>query len=121
MTKTEKIFAEDSYARSCEARIIHARPGAIQLDRTVFYAKGGGQPGDCGSLKLADGTDISVEDTINDRETDTILHLIADDTSLPDVGMQVTAKIDWERRHRHMRMHTCLHLLCAVIEAPVTG
>jgi len=121
MTATELIFAEDAYARSCEARVTQAAPGAIQLDRTVFYFTSGGQPGDCGSLKLADGTEIAVADTVKDRETGDILHLVAEDAPLPAEGTELTAEIDWERRHKHMRMHTCLHLLCAVIEAPVTG
>jgi misacylated tRNA(Ala) deacylase len=118
---TDLIFAEDAYVRSCEARVTQASPGAIQLDRTVFYFTSGGQPGDCGVLRLADGSEIAVLDTVKDRESGDILHLTAEDAPLPEHGTEVTAEIDWERRHKHMRMHTCLHLVCAVIEAPVTG
>jgi|TARA_B100000315_G_scaffold218326_1_gene219562 misacylated tRNA(Ala) deacylase len=118
---TEQVFAEDAYARACEARVTHAAPGAIQLDRTVFYAAGGGQPGDSGILKLADGAEIEVLNTVKGEGAGEILHLTAEDAALPANGSAVTAEIDWARRHKLMRMHTCLHLLCAVIEAPVTG
>lgn len=121
MAATERIFAEDAYAQNCDAQVTHVAPGIIQLDRTVFYAAGGGQPGDCGSLKLADGRTITIKDTVKDKKTGCILHQVAESAPLPNVGMKVIAEIDWERRHKHMRMHTCLHLLCAVIEAPVTG
>ncbi len=118
---TELLFSKDAYARSCQAHVTAAAPGAIQLDCTVFYFTSGGQPGDCGILKLADSTEIVIKNTVKDKETGDILHLVAEDALLPNVGTEVTAEINWERRHKHMRMHTCLHLLCAVIEAPVTG
>ena len=118
---TEQVFAEDAYARSCEARIIHSAPGAIQLDRTVFYAAGGGQPGDSGVLRLAEGGEICVLNTVKDRDGGAILHLVPEDAPLPAAGAALVAEIDWARRHKHMRMHTCLHLLCAIIDAPVTG
>lgn len=118
---TEQVFTEDAYARSCEAQVTHAAPGAILLDRTVFYAAGGGQPGDTGVLKLASGTEIPVLNTVKGEVAGDILHLIAEDAPLPDVGTVLTAELNWQRRHKHMRMHTCLHLLCSIIEAPVTG
>ena len=118
---TEQVFTEDAYARSCEAQVTHAAPGAILLDRTVFYAAGGGQPGDTGVLKLANGTEIPVLNTVKGEVAGDILHLIAEDAPLPDVGTALTAELNWQRRHKHMRMHTCLHLLCSIIEAPVTG
>jgi misacylated tRNA(Ala) deacylase len=118
---TEQVFAEDAYARSCEARIIHSAPGAIQLDRTVSYAAGGGQPGDSGVLRLAEGGEIRVLNTVKDRDGGAILHLVPEDAPLPAAGAALVAEIDWARRHKHMRMHTCLHLLCAIIDAPVTG
>ena len=118
---TEQLFAEDAYARSCDARVIHSAPGAIQLDRTVFYAAGGGQPGDSGVLKLADGTEIAVLNTVKGDQAGDILHLVAEDAPLPAPGTELVAELNWQRRHKHMRMHTCLHLLCAIIDAPVTG
>ncbi|MDP7642271.1 MAG: alanyl-tRNA editing protein, partial [Alphaproteobacteria bacterium] len=117
----EQVFAEDAYARSCEAKVTHAAPGAIQLDRTVFYSAGGGQPGDSGVLKLADGSEIEVLNTVKGEGAGEIIHLIPDDAPVPANGTVLTAEIDWARRHKLMRMHTCLHLLCAVIDAPVTG
>ncbi len=121
MAATEQIFAADAYARACEARVTHSAPGAIQLDRTVFYPAGGGQPGDRGVLKLADGANIQVLNSVKGEGEGEILHLVADDAPVPAIGTALTAEIDWARRHKHMRMHTCLHLLCAVIDAPVTG
>ena len=118
---TELLFSEDSYLTSCKARVIAAVTGAIQFDRTVSYFTSGGQPGDHGSLQLADTSEITIENTVKDKETGNILHLVPEDTPLPSVGTEVTIKIDWERRHKHMRMHTCLHLLSAVVGAPVTG
>ena len=118
---TEQAFAEDAYARACDASVTHSAPGIIQLDRTVFYAAGGGQPGDSGVLKLDDGSTVQVLNTVKGESVGEILHLVAEDAPVPAVGTAVTAEIDWARRHKHMRMHTCLHLLCAVIDAPVTG
>lgn len=118
---TKQVFTEDAYARSCEAQVTHAAPGAILLDRTVFYAAGGGQPGDTGVLKLANGTEIPVLNTVKGEAAGDILHLVSEDAPLPDVGTALTAELNWQRRHKHMRMHTCLHLLCSIIEAPVTG
>ncbi|MDA0230061.1 MAG: alanyl-tRNA editing protein [Proteobacteria bacterium] len=121
MAATEQLFTEDAYARTCEACVTHSAPGAIQFDRTVFYPAGGGQPGDSGAVKLADGTTIPILDTVKGEGIGEILHIVPDDASIPAIGTAVTVEIDWARRHKHMRMHTCLHLLCAVIEAPVTG
>ncbi|MEM7209343.1 MAG: alanyl-tRNA editing protein [Pseudomonadota bacterium] len=116
---TEAVFYADAYAKECEAKIVAIEDGAIVLDRTVFYPNGGGQPGDSGELILSDGQRIRIADT---RKGDgSILHLPEGASESANVGAKVTAKIDWERRHRHMRMHTSLHLLCSLIDAPVTG
>ena len=94
----------------------------MRLDRTVFYPVGGGQPGDTGVLRTDDGTEFAVRDTRKGEGVDDILHLIDPDTPRACAsGSRVVAELDWERRYRHMRMHTCLHLLSAVIDAPVTG
>jgi misacylated tRNA(Ala) deacylase len=82
---------------------------------------GGGQPGDHGVLRLADGSVIPIRDTVKGTGPDDILHLTGPGVTPPAAGTKVTAEIDWERRHRLMRMHTCLHLLCAVVPGEVTG
>ena len=117
----ELVFQDDAYAKSCAATVVSAEPGAIRLDRSVFYPTGGGQPGDTGMLRLADGRQIEIVDTVKGSLPGDIIHVPADDAPLPAPGDAVTAELDWQRRHRLMRMHTCLHLLCAVIDGPVTG
>lgn len=118
---TEELFRQDSYLRDCEARVVAADEAGIRLDRTVFYPTGGGQPGDSGQLLRADGTAIAIADTRKSRETGEILHVPAPGQPLPAPGEAVRAAIDWQRRHRHMRMHTALHVLCAVVPHGVTG
>jgi len=117
---TELIFRDEGYARSCPARITAVDERGIRLDRTVFYPTGGGQPGDTGRLQLASGETVAIVETVK-GEGDDIIHVPAPDAVRPAVGAEVTAEIDWERRHRLMRMHTCLHLLCAVVPGAVTG
>lgn len=118
---TEEIFRNDAYARSCEAVVVTADDRGVVLDRTVFYPEGGGQPGDVGVLRTADGTEVPIADTRKDRDSGAHLHVPAEGAPALEAGQAVTAEIDWERRHRLMRMHTCLHLLCAVIDGGVTG
>lgn len=118
---TEEIFRQDAYAKSCEATVTAVDGRGIQLDRTVFYATGGGQPGDTGTLRLADGRAVPIVEARRDRETGEHLHVPADGAPLPAVGDCITAEIDWPRRHRLMRMHTTMHLLCALIPQGVTG
>ena len=118
---TEAIFREDSYLRECAATVVSADARGIVLDRTVFYPTGGGQPGDIGELRLADGGAIAIVDTVKGDGPDDIRHVPAPSSPLPEAGAAVVAAIDWERRHRHMRMHTCMHLLCAVVPGAVTG
>jgi misacylated tRNA(Ala) deacylase len=117
----ELVFRDDAYARSCSARVIAADERGIRLDRTVFYPTGGGQPGDSGVLRPANGGVIPIVDTIKGDGADDVLHVPAPGAALLAPGAEVTAEIDWERRHRLMRMHTCLHLLCAVVPGAVTG
>ena len=118
---TERLYEQDSYRRETEAEVLAVSDAGVVLDRTVFYARGGGQPGDRGELQLPSGTLVQVVDTIK-GEGEQILHLLAPDAAeLPKPGDRVQARIDWPLRHRHMRMHTCMHLLCALVDAPVTG
>ncbi len=118
---TDEIFREDSYLRSCEAVVTASGPAGIELDCTVFYPVGGGQPGDVGILRRNDGGTVAIADTRKGAAPGQILHVPAPDQEIPAVGERVVAEIDWARRHRLMRMHTCLHLLCAVVPAGVTG
>jgi misacylated tRNA(Ala) deacylase len=116
---TEELFRAEAYLTTCQARVIALVDNGIQLDRTVFYPTGGGQPGDTGFLITSDGRVIPIVDT-QKRETG-ILHIPAEGSPPLSLGESVSASIDWERRYRHMRMHTALHLLCAVVEGGVTG
>jgi misacylated tRNA(Ala) deacylase len=115
------VFREDAYAKSCHAMVTAVDERGIRLDRTVFYPLGGGQLGDTGLLRLADGSTIAIADTQKGPAVDEVIHVPAPGSAAPAVGTAVTAEIDWERRHRLMRMHSCLHLLCAVITGDVTG
>lgn len=118
---TELLFRDDAYLTSCEAEVTKVGPEGIQLDRTVFYPEGGGQPGDLGKLTLADGSAVEIVDTRKGEGPDGVLHVPAEGHPLPAPGTKVTAEIDWERRHRLMRMHTLMHLLCSVVDGDVTG
>jgi len=117
----ERLYRDDPYLKACEATIVSARDGALELDRTPFYPMGGGQPGDRGTLTLEDGSTLQVVDTRRGDAPDQLLHLLAPGQAPPAVGSRLRAELDWTRRHRHMRFHTALHLLCAVVRAPVTG
>ena len=117
----ELVFRDDAYARACRARVLAVTPAGIELDRTVFYPTGGGQPGDTGSLLRPDGGRVRIAGTVKGEGADAVLHLPAPGEALPLPGEEVEAVLDWERRYRHMRFHTALHLLCAVVPAPVTG
>jgi misacylated tRNA(Ala) deacylase len=123
---TEPLFRDDATLRACEATVLSAGPEGVVLDRTVFYAQSGGQPGDTGRLVLPDGSTIAVTDTVKGDavtgQPGTILHRVAADSPLPAPGARVTAALDWDRRFRLMRMHTAMHLLCSLIPgAAVTG
>jgi misacylated tRNA(Ala) deacylase len=118
---TEEVFRRDAYARSCEARVTAVDEGGIRLDRTVFYPLGGGQPGDTGRLRLEDGREIAIVDTRKGPDAGDIIHVPAQPAPEALVGRSVVAEIDWERRHRLMRVHTLLHILCGVVPGGVTG
>jgi len=117
---TESLFQQDAYLRSCEARVIASSDAGIELDRTVFYPLGGGQPGDSGWLRAGDGRSARIVDT-RKGEQGTILHVLEADPAGLGTGDAVVAEIDWERRYAHMRMHTALHLLGSVLRFGVTG
>lgn len=117
---TEELFREDAYVGTCDAVVTGVADGGVMLDRTVFYPEGGGQPGDTGVLRLSSGQEVTVSSTIK-GEGDRIVHVLAEGAVTPAVGEPITAQIDWNRRYAHMRMHTCLHLLCSLIDGGVTG
>jgi len=118
---TEELFREDSYLKTCEAAVVSVQDEGIELDRTVFYATGGGQPGDSGVLAAADGRKVAIATTVKDRDSGKHLHVPAEGAPSLAPGDTVTCEIDWDRRYRLMRMHSALHLLCATIEGGVTG
>jgi misacylated tRNA(Ala) deacylase len=113
---TQLLFRDDPYLKACEATVVAARENVVELDRTVFYPLGGGQAGDTGRIGGA-----RVVDTRKGERDDQVLHCVEPGAPLPAVGSTVRAEIDWARRHRLMRLHTALHLLGAVVRAPVTG
>ncbi|MDN2565988.1 alanyl-tRNA editing protein [Aquibium sp. A9E412] len=119
---TEAIFRDDAYARGAEARVVAINQrGGILLDRTIFYATSGGQPGDTGRLLRAGGEALAIAATVTGETKDEIIHVPAAGAALPEVGETVGLEIDWERRHRLMRMHTACHLLTVVCPYPITG
>jgi misacylated tRNA(Ala) deacylase len=121
---TEQLCSHDAYLATCDATVVDVRDEGVVLDRTVFYARGGGQPGDMGTLTWEGGV-CRITDTTKSREDGEILHAVDPETSPPAVGTRVTAAIDWDRRYLHMRTHTALHALSGVVfadyGAKVTG
>jgi|SRR5436190_5314190 len=111
----ELLFRENPYLKSCAATIVALHGDAVELDRTVFYPLGGGQAGDTGKIGA-----WRVIDTRKGPLPDQVLHVL-EPGSHPAIDAKVEATLDWERRHRLMRLHTALHLLGAVVKAPVTG
>jgi misacylated tRNA(Ala) deacylase len=119
---SEALFQQDAYLATCKAKVdsINERGGII-LDRTIFYATGGGQPGDSGTMTLADGSRIDIATTVYGEDRSQIVHVPAEGSPLPKPGEDITLELDWPRRHRLMRVHTALHLMCALVPYPVTG
>lgn len=117
---TEEIAARDAYVRDTRARVVDVAAEGVILDRTPFYARGGGQPGDTGVLRW-DGGEAAVTDTVRSRGAP--VHVI--EGSPPPIGAEAVAAIDWERRHVLMRIHTALHALSGIVwrnfGAKVTG
>ena len=120
---TQLLFRDDAYLNEAEARVTAVTPdGGIELDRTIFYATSGGQPGDTGTLTGSDGGAIAIAGAIHpDGDKTRVLHLTAPGSALPQPGDTVTLRIDWDRRHRLMRMHTALHLATVIFPYPITG
>ena len=114
------LFRDDAYLKDCEAIVTAINDkGGILLDRTVFYATAGGQPGDKGTLAW-DGGNVTIATTVY-GETKDVVHVPAEGQTLPGVGAKVTLTLDWSNRYRNMRAHTLMHLLCASVPFPVTG
>lgn len=120
---TDPLYRTDAYLKEAEARVLgHTPEGALRLDQSLFYPHGGGQPGDSGCL-IWEGGKLDVADTRKGEAGEVVLIPAMPDgpVRLPKIGATVRQVLDWDRRHRHMRVHTALHLLSVVIPLPVTG
>lgn len=118
---TEKVFYQDSYQKTLSSEVVEVLDNGVILAATIFYPLGGGQPGDTGRLTI-DGRDYRVADTRYADDRHNIIHILEDDDlSAINVNDRVDMEIDWERRHRLMRMHTSMHLVCSLISAQATG
>ena len=119
---TEAIFREDAYRRDAEAVVLTVNDrGGVILDRTIFYATSGGQPGDTGAFVRADGSRVAIAATVTGETKDEIIHVPATGEGVPVVGERINLSIDWERRLKLMRMHAACHLLTVVCPFPITG
>ncbi len=127
---TQDLFRQDAYLKECSAQVLRVDEHGIVLDRTVFYPLGGGQAGDAGLLLLADGSELRIADTRKGKDAEgrashEICHIPAPDQddalSKLKQGEAVTARVDWQRRHRLMRFHTTTHLLCHLVPQLVNG
>ena len=117
---TALLFRDDAYLQSCEAAVVGVNErGGILLDRTVFYATAGGQPGDKGTLHF-DGQSVNIATAVYD-EAKNVVHVPAQVETLPPAGATVALSLDWATRYRNMRAHTMMHLLCASVPHVVTG
>jgi len=117
---TDLLFRSDAYLTEAEARVTgHTPEGGILVDRSVFYPTSGGQPGDSGEIFWRGGR-LMIATTVK-APGDQVALVPAEPLALPEIGAPITQRIDWARRHRHMRVHTALHLLSVVIPLPVTG
>jgi misacylated tRNA(Ala) deacylase len=116
---TELIYRDDPYRAEAEASVTAAGDAGVELDRTIFYAASGGQPGDSGRLSWEGGSAAIVDTVHPDGDRARVLHRL--DGAAPPPGTRVALALDWERRHRLMRMHTALHLLSVVLPYGVTG
>jgi misacylated tRNA(Ala) deacylase len=115
------LFRSDAYATTATATVTALGVQGVELDRTLFYPLGGGQPGDSGTLVRSNGERLSIVDTRKGATPDSVLHVLAPGSPGLGLGEPVTIELDWMRRYAHMRLHTALHLLSCVVVAPVTG
>jgi misacylated tRNA(Ala) deacylase len=115
----EELFRQDAYLKQADATVTALEERGLRLDRSIFYPTGGGQPGDTGILRW-DGGEARVVDAVKADGGD-VLHVLAPDSARPQVGTKIQAALDWDRRLLHMRMHTALHVMSAVIKGDVTG
>ncbi|HEX7011802.1 MAG TPA: alanyl-tRNA editing protein [Steroidobacteraceae bacterium] len=118
---SELLFREDAYLKTADARVVAVTERGIELDRTIFYPLGGGQPGDTGVLVRQNGERVSIVDTRKGATPDTVVHIPAPGSPALEPGEPLTLEIDWERRYSLMRLHTALHVMSCVVVAPVTG
>ena len=119
---TDLLFRDDASAGDAEATVLAVGEKGIVLDRTVFYAMGGGQPGDVGTMRRADGTSLEVTNAVwNDEAKSEVAHVLAPGSASPAIGEKVTVSLDWPRRYARMKVHTALHLLSVALPYPVTG
>jgi misacylated tRNA(Ala) deacylase len=119
---TEAAFRDDAYLAEIGAKVVHINErGGIILERTIFYATSGGQPGDTGFFTRPDGSRIAIVATITGETKDEIIHVPGTGQAVPAAGEELSLAIDWERRYRLMRMHTACHLLTVICPFPITG
>jgi len=118
---TELLFRDDAYLTTASARVVAVHDRGIELDRTIFYPLGGGQPGDTGVLVRSNGERIAIVDTRKGDAIDSVVHLPVPAAPRPEPGEMVTLEIDWPRRYALMRLHTALHVMSCIVVAPVTG
>ena len=118
---TDLLFRDDAYLLTTTACVVAVNEAGIELDRTIFYPMGGGQPGDTGTLMRANGERIAIGDTRKGDALDSVLHIARAGHTAPEPGETLTLEIDWARRYALMRLHTALHVMSCVVVAPVTG
>lgn len=119
---TGLLFRDDAYLKSCQARLTDIRAdGGLLFDQTVFFATSGGQPGDFGTIRRADGRELRVIGTVTGETKDQAIHIPEFGAEIPEIGEVVTLAIDWRRRFNLMRMHTACHILSVVCPFPITG
>ncbi len=118
---SELLFRIDAYLKSTEARVAAVHERGIELDRTMFYPLGGGQPGDTGALVRANGERIAIGDTRKGDTAENVIHVPLPEMPRLEVDEPLTLELNWERRYSLMRLHTALHVMSCVVVAPVSG